>query len=106
MNNDDFTTAARAASEAKYPAMNPDASQVSYPRGVLRGGKRAAFRIGAEWARAHLAAQDLTHDEVAFGGLAMRDQAPDDTPDWPDWVWARFSRTALTAARSVGRDAR
>lgn len=96
MTADDFTTAAsdRALSiamETSKPGFDPE----NHPN---------VYRLlvdMAEWARTHLAAQELTHDEVAFGGLAMRDQAPDDTPDWPDWVWARFSRAALTAARKA-----
>lgn len=37
--------------EKRYPALNPDAEELTYPRSVVRGFKRSAFEAGAEWAR-------------------------------------------------------
>lgn len=54
MTADDFTTAARAEAErVHYP------SPSSRTPSALNRATAAAFRDGASWARAHLAAQDL-----------------------------------------------
>ena len=58
MTADNFTDAARAEAERKHPvpaSYDPGVSQ--YERLLAQG----AFRNGAEWARAHLAAQEQTN---------------------------------------------
>ncbi len=58
MTADNFTEAARAEAERRYPALNPDAEELTYPRSALREHKRSAHVAGWEAARAHLAAQE------------------------------------------------
>ena len=92
MTIDNHTKAARAyAEQACYQDENIPIAE-------------AGFRAGWKAARDYLAAQEPTFDEIALAGRAMRDQAPDDAPDWPDWVWARFARQGLSAARAARRD--
>ena len=64
MNTDPFTRAARAEAERQYPALNPDAEKLTYPRSALREHKRSAHIAGWEAARTHLAAQEPTPAEV------------------------------------------
>lgn len=47
MTDNDITLAAID----KYPALQPDAEELTYPRSALREFRRAAFVEGAKWAR-------------------------------------------------------
>jgi hypothetical protein len=58
---------ANAAAEDYYPALNPDAEELTYPRSALRGFNRAAFVEGATWAADRI---DALEAEVA----RLRDQ--------------------------------
>ena len=64
MTTDPFTEAARAEAERQYPALNPDAEKLTYPRSALREHKRSAHIAGWEAARTHLAAQEPTDAEL------------------------------------------
>lgn len=64
---DDFTEAARAEAERRWPRLPQD------PSGhYLNMGKRVGFDLGARWARAHLAAQEPTDAEVL---MSLRSRA-------------------------------
>lgn len=39
--------------------------------------------------------------EVEAVAEAMLKQSPADTPAWENWVWTRYARAALLAAREV-----
>ena len=61
---DDFTEAARAEAERRWPRLPQD------PSGhYLNMGKRVGFDLGARWARAHLAAQEPTAAEHRIARL-------------------------------------
>ena len=64
MTADNFTEAARAEAERRYPALNPDAEELTYPRSALREHKRSAHVAGWEAARTHLAAQGWNPPET------------------------------------------
>lgn len=108
MTNDDFTEAARAEAEGKFPP--PRESAVIYPLSAVRSHSRGAFLAGAEWARDHLAAQDPTDAEVLAAlnlheCVFWRDEPETDLAAFVgDSVPAM--RAALMAARAVGGDAR
>ena len=94
MTNDNFTDAARAEAERKHPvpaSYDPGVSQ--YERLLAQG----AFRNGAEWARAHLAAQEPTTAAVE----AFQDCLYERTLTWVPGVEVR---AALSAARAARRD--
>lgn len=70
MNTDDFTTAARA--EAERRTRPPGISGQTLPsmeQFAERDGYRRGFTDAAEWARAHLAAQEPTDGERAVRAL-------------------------------------
>ena len=106
MTADNFTDAARAEAERKHPvpaSYDPGVSQ--YERLLAQG----AFRNGAEWARAHLAAQEptdagrrVTYIEVEAYLAAFSEDLPPDTEWTPDTI-ARVRR-GLTAAYATRRD--
>ena len=104
MTADNFTDAARAEAERKHPvpaSYDPGVSQ--YERLLAQG----AFRNGAEWARAHLAAQEPTEDEVlAVARLFYRTQCGHDLLDGSVYKdrWMNTARAALSAARTARRD--
>ena len=59
-----FQDEARAEAEQQYPALNPDAEELTYPRAALRQGKRSAFIKGALWAISRPAPPVITDDMV------------------------------------------
>lgn len=58
---DDFTRAARTEAEGKFPP--PRESALIYPLAAVRSHSQGAFLAGAEWARAYLAAQEVSDAE-------------------------------------------
>lgn len=107
MTTDAFTEAARAEAERQYPALNPDAEELTYPRSALREHKRSAHVAGWEAARAYLAAQEPTDAEV-LAALNAHDPAVS-TPNLghyaPSHVGAmRAALSAARAARAARRD--
>ena len=66
MTTDNFTEAARAEAERQYPALNPDAEELTYPRSALREHRRSAHVAGWEAARTYLAAQEPTDEECIY----------------------------------------
>ena len=67
MTTDPFTDAARAEAERQVPPFEHD----EIPPRDLTTWSRTAFRVGAEWARDHLAAQEPTDAEVEAAAGAM-----------------------------------
>jgi len=55
----DLTGAAEA--ERRYPALNPDADELTYPRSALRDFERAAFIEGVGFAREQIAREIEDH---------------------------------------------
>ena len=112
MTNDPFTEAARAEAERQYPALNPDAEELTYPRSALREHKRSAHVAGWEAARTHLAAQEPTDAEVEAAAVAIcsGEGGCDPCFGWDDSVdggctyCTRHARAALSAARAARRD--
>ena len=106
---DPFTDAARAEAERRNPPIDRHPDDLTYPRAALREHKRGAFVAGAEWARAHLAAQEPTDAEVrAALGAANRAALTGSRFDlplsfYPDNVVDAI-RAALSAARAARRD--
>lgn len=105
MNTNDFTKAARAEAERRYPALNPDAEELTYPRSALREHKRSAHVAGWEAARTHLAAQEPTDAEVEAAAVALAVEG-DDLGEWDSLstyaqaTYLRDARAALSAARA------
>ena len=107
MTTDPFTEAARAEAEWRYPALNPDAEELTYPRSVLREHKRSAHVAGWEAARARLAAQEPTDAEVLAAAWAicrLQDDGYEPAEDHPCGACAESARAALSAARAARRD--
>ena len=71
MTTDHFAEAARAEAERQYPALNPDAEKLTYPRSALREHKRSAHIAGWEAARTHLAAQEPTPADSKISGYDL-----------------------------------
>ena len=102
MTIDPFTEAARAEAERQFPLPVRAKRYDGTPEGVGQEG----FEQGAEWARAHLAAQEPTDAEVLAAREAVRE------------VWRKqnrldlghvglmeaYARAALSAARAARRD--
>lgn len=59
-----MTDADRIAAEERYPALQPDADELTYPRAALREFQRGAFVAGVDYAREQIA-QEL-HDWAAL----------------------------------------
>ena len=116
MTNDNFNDAARAEAERRYNRIvrrNKTADE------WLDEGRASGFTSGAEWARARLAAQEPTEDEVETAARAMWIETLADTvrpgatarwwdngdvsPDEADKL-RRLARAALSAARAARRD--
>ena len=111
MTPDDYTTAARAEAETRWP---------SYPTVGFSGAddRQAAFREGAEWARVYLSQQEPTDAEVeaaarVLAGLditiagwpADEEQAVRDAR-WDRLVLDEERAPYLTRARAALRAAR
>lgn len=103
MNNDNFTTAARAKAERRADLA---AEPLDFEHGLIEKD----FLAGAEWARTYLAAQEPTDAEVET-------MARMTTEEVSGCDWARFgedarnyhretARRRLTAARAARRDER
>lgn len=45
----DLFAVAKAESERRYPALNPDDDILNYTRGQIRAMLRGAFQAGASW---------------------------------------------------------
>ncbi|MCT1430591.1 hypothetical protein M3G50_07465 [Brachybacterium muris] len=119
MSTDDFTEAARAEAEGKFPP--PRESAVIYPLSAVRSHSRGAFLAGAEWARTYPAAQEPSDAEVeaaVLGELAHLQgydlAGEEDRAEVLAW-WAGMdeevrasrldtARAALSAARAAQRD--
>lgn len=113
MNTNDFTKAARAEAERRYPALNPDAEELTYPRSALREHKRSAHVAGWEAARTHLAAQEPTDAEVQEAAIALLAFIHNEPVERirevygvldRDGHWSTQARAALSAARAARRD--
>lgn len=70
-----FQDEARAEAEQQYPALNPDAEELTYPRAALRQGKRSAFIKGALWAMSRPAPPVITDEMVERAAPAPDVQA-------------------------------
>ena len=112
MTTDNFTEAARAEAERRYPALNPDAEELTYPRSALREHKRSAHVAGWKAARTHLAAQEPTDAEIeaAAEAICSGEGGCDPCFNWDGSVdggctyCTRHARAALSAARAARRD--
>ena len=94
MTNDNFTEAAHAEAEQRYSRIvrrNKTADE------WLDEGRASGFASGAEWARTHLAAQEVTDAEVG----AVQKRLYERTLTWVPTVEVR---AALNAARAARRD--
>lgn len=112
MTTDPFTDAARAEAERRYapearlPVMKPTDRMDDLPRRCAIDG----FTMGAEWARDHLAAQEVTDAEVdAVAVILYRQRALHHTMEsWgrePETV-KNLYRLDARAALVTARDAR
>ena len=104
MTTDNFTEAARAEAERQYPALNPDAEELTYPRSALREHKRSAHVAGWEAARAHLAAHEPTDAEVEAAAKVLWDDGGVLPWDEECESYTTLARAALYAARAARRD--
>ena len=109
MTSDPFTEAARAEAERQYPALNPDAEELTYPRSALREHRRSAHVAGWEAARTYLAAQEPTGAEVlaalnAQGVVVSPKMHPAPSLDYWGDKPVEAMRAALSAARAARRD--
>ena len=99
-NNDDFTRAAWA--EVKRRTRPPGISGQTVPsmeQDAERDGYRRGFMDAAEWARAHLAAQEPTDAEaIAYLAAFVEDLPPGAGDDWTPDTIARVKR-GLRATR-------
>ena len=102
MTTDNFTEAARAEAERRNPS--------NAPKGLTRASNaisRRDFRDGAEWARAHLAAQEPTDAEVLAAlnaDYALRfgpSNLPADSLEPYGDEHVQIMRAALMAARNA-----
>ena len=103
MTTDDFTEAARAEADERWPRLPHD------PSGhYLNMGKRVGFELGASWARDHYAAQEPTDAEcLAVLNVAIVPLGePPKRNGLADWNPAAVERVraALSAARAARRD--
>ena len=108
MTADNFTDAARAEAERRYNRIvrrNKTADE------WLDEGRASGFTSGAEWARTHLAAQEVTEEEVTEAALAMcRGDGAGTCWNYDDTVHGGCTdhtdeaRAALSAARAARRD--
>lgn len=94
-NNDNFTDAASEEASARFliDADHPGPTSLAYCE---------VFEAGAEWARTHLAAQDVTQMEA----LAYLDASCEELPDAFEWTPDTIARVrrGLSAARAARRD--
>lgn len=75
----------------------PPTSHAVYPtKAVLEGEsrRRAVFQYAEGIARG----RTVTAEQVEAAVASMREQSPDNAPDWLDWVWHRYVRAAFRAA--------
>ena len=101
--NDNFTEAARAEGQARIAAMLEAAGASD----DIRAWFPAGFEKGAEWARAHLAAQEPTDAEViAALGAANRTTLTGQRFDAPLSFYSDATVKAMRAALSAARAAR
>ena len=115
MTTDPFTEAARAEAERRHPAPEIETgAQLGYTQTQIREVVRRTFTNAAEWARAHLAAQEPTDAEIEAAARAI--SAEQDrriglkAGTW--WGGAEYrrnfaredARAALRAARAARRD--
>ena len=106
MTADNFTDAARAEAERRYNRIvrrNKTADE------WLDEGRASGFTSGAEWARTHLAAQEVTDAEVlaalnAHGVVMSPKMHPAPSLDYWGDKSAEAMRAALSAARAARRD--
>ena len=105
MTTDPFTEAAGDRVEELWPY-----APAGFPLPPARRmDRRIGFRLGAAWARDHLAAQEPTDDEVRVAlGAANRTTLTGQRFDPPLSFYAdnvvEGMRAALTAARALRRD--
>lgn len=112
MNDDAFTTDARAEAKRRWEFIQFD----SYVQAAEENGKIHGFEKGAEWARDHLAAQeptddavcDMIEDRLSDAMFTACVQEPDGEMttyvDAPMAEVLRIARDALSAARDARRD--
>lgn len=106
MNADEFTTAARAEAEERWPH-GPNRSQPLSHR--ERMDRRAGFDLGAQWARDHLARQEATDAEARAATDAVRELLTGQTArplgmgyqEFATVKASRIARAALTAAKGA-----
>ena len=106
MTTDDFTEAARAEAEKRWPR---DLLDVRPLPGPARLNRRIGFDLGAQWARTYLAAQEPTDAEVLAALNAQVIVMSPKVPPAPSLdYWgdkpAEAMRAALSAARAARRD--
>ena len=108
MTTDNFTEAAAAAAEEQWTR---DLAPGQPLRGPRRMDRRIGFTMGAAWARTHLAAQEVTEEEVTEAALAMcRGDGAGTCWNYDDTVHGGCTdhtddaRAALSAARNARRD--
>ena len=104
MTTDNFTEAARAEAERRY---NRIARRNKTADEWLDEGRASGFTSGAEWARTHLAAQEVTDAEViAALGAANRTTLTGQRFDAPLSFYSDATVKAMRAALSAARAAR
>ena len=70
---------------------------------LIKAGWRPTVEAPAAEHHGEPNADDPTDAEVRAAAEALREQGPANTPWWDDWVWERFARAALVAARKAAR---
>src|SRR5699024_7778295 len=109
MTTDPFTDAAEDRVDELWPY-----APAGFPLPPARRmDRRIGFRLGAQWARAHLAAQEPTDAEVEAATLELYvrshhstgRQTPFESLDHEEKVsWVEDGRAVLSAARAARRD--
>lgn len=92
---------ARQEAERRYPALNPDAEDLTYPRSAIRRMTRGAFEAGAVWA-SEQADREPSDAEVSRAAHAMAAWKKARTGA-PAMIDLDMARAALLAAQEVRR---
>ena len=102
MTTDPFTEAARAEAERRY---NRIARRNKTADEWLDEGRESGFTSGAEWARAHLAAQEPTDEECIYI-LSIVCSPFGEEDKKSEWAPAAIQRCreAMVRARAARRD--
>lgn len=93
---------AQQAAEDQYPALQPDAEELTYPRSALRDFQRGAFISG--WEQALPEEPDPAVIEAMAKGMyseALPGRSWDRCPEDVKQHWRRYARAAYSALRGA-----